>query len=386
MGGTEVDGYERLEDLARRPTIGMVAARAGVSRQTVSNAVNAPSRLRPETLAAVQVAIDELGYRPNQAARTLRTQATRVIGCRLLPSNYGGTGGVLDRLLHALCDTARSNGYDLLTFSTRDDDDEIEVYDDLLRRHAVDGFVLTNTHHGDARPDWLLERGARFVAFGRPWGRRGAQHSWIDVDGAKGTAAAVSHLAALGHTRIGFLGWPPGIGVADDRLAGWERQSTQFGFNTRGLLAQAEDGIASGRALAEELLSSSRPPTALVCVSDAIAIGALRAIEDRGWQAGQEVSVVGFDDSPVASVIRPGLSSLRQPVEAVANQLVETLLTVISGAPARPVRTLLAPRLVVRDSSGERRHRSPGVTASILKRQSQPGTMRPGTTRKEELA
>ncbi len=344
---------ERGTGTAARPTIGMVAERAGVSRQTISNAFNAPHRLRPETLAAVRVAIDELGYRPNQAARSLRTQATKVIGCRLLPSNYGGTGGVLDRLLHALCDTARSNGYDLLTFSAKDDDEEIAVYEDLLRRHAVDGFVLTNTHHGDARPDWLNEHHARFVAFGRPWGRRGAQHNWIDVDGAKGTAEAVGYLAGLGHTRIGFLGLPAGIGVGDDRLAGWERQTERLGLPTKGLLARAEDGIASGRALAEQLLAGPRPPSALVCVSDAMALGAMRAVEDRGWRAGREVSVVGFDDSPVASVMRPGLSSLRQPIEAVANQLVETLLAVLGAGQPRPVRTLIVPRLIVRESTGE---------------------------------
>src|SRR6202050_1565973 len=101
----------------KRPTIEMVAKQAGVSRQTVSNAANAPHRLRPETLARVLGTIDELGYRPSQAARSLRTRATQVIGCRLLPSNYGGTGGILDRLLHALCDAARSNGYNVLTFS-----------------------------------------------------------------------------------------------------------------------------------------------------------------------------------------------------------------------------------------------------------------------------
>ena len=140
----------------KRPTIEMVAARAGVSRQTVSNAANAPNRLRPETLNKVLGAIEEMGYRPSQAARSLRTDATRVLGCRLLPSNYGGTGGVLDRLFHSLCDAARSSGYDILTFSAATDDDEIAVYDDLLRRRAVDGFVLTNTHHVDARPAWLL--------------------------------------------------------------------------------------------------------------------------------------------------------------------------------------------------------------------------------------
>jgi len=332
----------------------LCAALAGVSRQTVSNAANAPNRLRPETLHKVLEAIEELGYRPSQAARSLRTEATHIIGCRLLPSNYGGTGGVLDRLFHALCDAARSSGYDILTFSASTDDDEIAVYDDLLRRRAVDGFVLANTHHVDARPGWLIGRGARFVAFGRPWGVKRSLHSWVDVDGASGTAEAVRHLARLGHSRIAFLGLAEVSGVGDDRYQGWETAMRAMRLPVKGLVARAEDGIASGRALAEALLDGSRPPTALVCVSDAMAVGAMGAVEDRGGRPGHDVSVVGFDDSPIASVIRPGLSSIRQPIEAVATELVTVLLAELSGANRRLSRILLAPRLVVRESSGAR--------------------------------
>lgn len=337
----------------RRPTIETVAERAGVSRQTVSNAANAPHRLRPETLQRVLGTIDELGYRPNQAARSLRTHSTRVIGCRLLPGNQGGTGGVLDRLLHALCDAARSNGYDVLSFSVGSDDDEIEVFNDLTRRHAVDGFVLTNTHHGDVRPNWLARQGARFVAFGRPWGMAKPAHSWVDVDGAAGTYEAVQYLADLRHSRIGFIGFPEGSGVGDDRYAGWQRAVAEAGLPWQGLAARGDNGVAAGKALADALLDEAGP-TAIVCASDALAVGAMRAIEDRGLRPGPDVSVVGFDDSPVAAVLRPQLSSVHQPLEAVAQKLVEVLLAEISGQQRRPSRALLAPRLVTRESTAER--------------------------------
>jgi DNA-binding LacI/PurR family transcriptional regulator len=343
----------------KRPTIEAVAKQAGVSRQTVSNAANAPHRLRPETLQKVLGTINELGYRPSQAARSLRTSATHVIGCRLLPANFAGTGGILDRLLHALCDAARAKGYGVLTFSAANDDDEIGVLDDLLRRKAVDGFVLANTHHGDVRPGWLTEQGARFVAFGRPWGVARPGHSWVDVDGASGTSQAVHHLVELGHSRVGFLGLPQGSGVGDDRFQGWQAAVGSLGLPAAGLVARAEDGIVSGHALAEELMTSVEPPTALVCVSDAMAVGALRAAEDRGLAVGRDFSVVGFDDSPVASVLRPRLSSVRQPVEDVAHKLVEVLLAELSGAQRRPSRELLTPWLVARESSGE-----PGTTAA----------------------
>jgi DNA-binding LacI/PurR family transcriptional regulator len=352
----------------KRPTIEVVAERAGVSRQTVSNAANAPHRLRPETLQKVLGTIDELGYRPSQAARSLRTSATHVIGCRLLPGNYSGTGGILDRLLHALCDAARAKGYGVLTFSAADDDDEIGVLDDLLRRNAVDGLVLANTHHGDVRPGWLNDQGARFVAFGRPWGVAHPAHSWVDVDGASGVSQAVHHLAELGHSRIGYLGLPHGSGVGDDRFQGWQTAVQSLGLPASGLVVRAEDGIISGRALAEELMASDDPPTALVCVSDAMAVGASRAIEDRRLTVGREISVVGFDDSPVMSVLRPRLSSVRQPIEDVAHKLIEVLMAELSGAQRRPSRELLTPWLVARESSGERRENSGEPRATALRR------------------
>lgn len=352
--GDETGGViRRLPTTAgKRATIEMVARQCGVSRQTISNAINAPTRLRPETLKKVLKAIEEMGYRPSHAARSLRTDATRVIGCRLLPSNHGGTGGVLDGWFHALCDATRSGGYDVLTFAASSDDEEIEVFDDLLRRRAVDGFVLTNTHYLDPRPAWLNDRSAPFVAFGRPWGEPNAPHSWIDVDGASGTADAVRHLANLGHTRIGFLGLSKGSGVCDDRFQGWASAMRLLDLSTKELIGRAEDGIASGRALTEKMLDGPRPPTGLVCVSDSMAVGAMRALEDRGWIAGQDFAIVGFDDSPIASLLRPSLSSIRQPILAVAGELVAALLAELSDVNRRPSRILLAPRLIVRDSSG----------------------------------
>lgn len=345
---------ERPRPGEKRPTIETVAQRAGVSRQTVSNAANAPHRLRPETLQRVLGTIDELGYRPSQAARSLRTRSTRVIGCRLLPANQSGTAGVLDRFLHALCDAARSNGYDVLTFSVASDDEEIEVFHDLLRRHAVDGFVLTNTNYGDIRPTWLIDEGGSFVAFGRPWGQERAAHSWVDVDGASGTSEAVHYLAELGHRRISFLGFPEGSGVGDDRFAGWHGAVSSLGLYYEGLVRRAENGVSSGKALASSLLNLPDPPTAMVCASDALAIGALREVVDRGLAPGRDISVTGFDDSPVALLLRPQLSSVHQPLEGVAQKLVEILLAEISGQQRRPSRALLAPRLVTRESTVER--------------------------------
>jgi DNA-binding LacI/PurR family transcriptional regulator len=173
----------------------------------------------------------------------------------------------------------------------------------------------------------------------------------VDVDGAAGTAAVVEHLVAQGHRRIAFVGWPEGSGVGDDRYAGWLRATAAHRLPTRGLVRRSEDGIAAGAALTGRLLDLAQPPTAVVCVSDVMAMGTLRALEDRDLRAGAEVAVTGFDDSPLATVVRPGLTSVRQPLEAVAERVIEVLLGHLSGSRTDPARVLLDPALVVRDSS-----------------------------------
>jgi DNA-binding LacI/PurR family transcriptional regulator len=334
-----------------RPTVESVARHAQVSRQTVSNALNSPERVRPVTLARVLASIEQLGYRPNSAARNLRTQSTRLLAYRVLPSVQIGIAGVLDRFLHALCDAARNRGYDVLSFAASTDDAELDVMDDLLRRTAVDAYVISGTNRVDPRPAWLATRGAPFVAFGRPWGDLDSAHSWVDVNGSVGTAAVIDHLVAQEHRRIAFVGWPHGSGVGDDRYGGWAKAVARHRLPARGLVHRAEDGIASGSAIAERLLAMTHPPTAIACVSDVMALGVLRTLDDHGVRPGIDVAVTGFDDSPLATVARPGLTSVRQPLEAVAEQVIEVLVDQLHRSRTTRARVLLDPVLVVRGSS-----------------------------------
>ena len=336
----------------QRPTMADVAKAAAVSLQTVSNVLNAPHLVRQQTRERVESVIAATGYRPLKAAQTLRTQRSHLIAV-IIPEPGQWKGELHNAFLHALTRRAQKSGYRILLFTAVDDDEEIRAYDQLLIDYTLDAFILTSTHSGDRRTSWLRRKRVPFVTFGRPWGST-ATHPWVDVDGACGERTATEHLIAAGHRRIAFLGWPEGSDVGEDRKAGWDQACQAAGLPTDGLLARMEDDLAQGRAACARLLSSAEPPTAFVCVSDTIALGAWTEITARGLIPGQDVAVIGFDDSAAAAAV--GMTSVAQPLDEVADMCLVALDRLLSPGRAPGKRgarqhALLEPQLVIRGSA-----------------------------------
>ncbi|MDO5644775.1 MAG: LacI family DNA-binding transcriptional regulator [Dermabacter sp.] len=351
-----------------RPTLATIARATGVSVQTVSNVVNGRAeRVAPATRARIAAEIDRQGYRPNRAARLLRTHRSGLLGYRIRPTTDGINGSVLDRLLHALSEQAHARGYGLIVFSADDDDAEIEAYRTLTSENNVDGFLLTSTNHGDERADWLRENSLPFVAFGRPWGREDAaaarDYDWVDVDGSSGTRRATDLLLARGCTRVAFLGWPEGSGAGDDRRAGWDAALADAGIEDR-LERRVSDSVDNGHEAAVQLVADGAD--AIVCASDSLAIGALVALRAARPELAEHI--VGFDDTPVAAAV--GLTSVNQPIEAAAARMIDLLVERIENPGGRgeeaPER-LLPP--VIRERTPLR-----GFTPSTLPTPSAPGT------------
>jgi DNA-binding LacI/PurR family transcriptional regulator len=336
--------------MVEKVTIATVARQARVSRQTVSNVINSPQMVRDETRRRVEEAIAALGYRANQAARQMRTGRSRLIAVRIEATRDGINGWVLDRFLHGLTEAAAAKGYRVMLYTAQEHKDEIRTYEDLLAAYDLDAFVLHGTDHGDPRPQWLIDRGVPFVTFGRPWDESHGR-PWVDIDGGAGTAAVTRRLVDAGHRRIAFIGWPPGSGTGDDRRAGWLRGLTEAGLADAGnpdsvdvcLDRQTQDGVVQGEACARDLLALPEPPTALVCASDSLAVGALRAANDDG----RTVAVTGFDDTPVAQAV--GLTSVSQPLPEAAVRCMDLLIHLLDGGPGDPqTQVLLAPSVTVR--------------------------------------
>ncbi len=331
------------------PTLATVADEAGVSRQTVSNALNNPELLRPETLVRVQSVIDKLGYSPNRAARQLRTRSSHLFGLRFEAAQEGTSNALMDRFLHTLVEEASRTGHHVLLF-TGDEDDPLDGYDDLLRATAVDAFIVTDTYAGTPQAGFLQDRGAPFVAFGRPWDDPLADHAWIDVDGAHGGRIATEHLLGQGHERVAWLGWEKTSRIGQDRRSGWEEAMRAAGKDITGLGRRLSDNVDAARLAAHELLGDSSI-TGFACASDTLAIGVLHALAERGLRPGADVGVVGFDDSLAAQVTWPGLTSVRQPLEQVAEELVTILHLVLAHKPLTDRGRMFEPSLVVRNSS-----------------------------------
>ncbi|QIK74523.1 LacI family DNA-binding transcriptional regulator [Nocardioides piscis] len=331
------------------PTLADVAERAGVSRQTVSNAVNNPDLLRPGTLERVRAAIAEMGYSPNRAARNLRTRTSQLIGLRVSPVQEGTANAMMDRFVHTLVDNSAAAGYHVLLFAG-DDDDPVTGYERLLRATAVDAFVVTDTYLGNPQATWLSAHRAPFVAFGRPWDQPEATHPWVDVDGAAGTRLATEHLLDRGHTRIAWIGWRKDSAIGEDRRSGWLGAMHAAGLPTTGLASRVEDTVQSGAEAAAVLLDESAP-TAFVCASDTLAMGVLHTLWIRQLAPGRDVAVIGFDDSQVAQVFPVGLTSVRQPLEDVASEIVLALEGLLGHVHAPAPGVLLTPTLAIRESS-----------------------------------
>jgi len=340
----------RIRYADRGVTLSHVAVAANVSVQTASNALNAPDRLAPGTLKRTLAAIESLGYKPNRVARALRNQSSRLIAVKVEAARSDRAAPLLDQFLHALSSCAADVGFHLILCQADDDRSELAAYQELLQTTAVDAVILSSTHRGDPRIAWLRERGVAFATFGRSWDGD-EDLAWVDIDGKAGIESVMGHLVEQGHRRIAFLGWPNDSDVGLDRKQGWLAACRRHGLPTQHLAVESADDFDYGRSAALRLLSRQSPPSAVVCTSDTLALGAMRAMSESGLIPGVDIAVTGFDASPAAALTTPGLTTVRQPLDEVASELINHVEAELSGNPISPRHSLLTPTLVTREST-----------------------------------
>ena len=342
-----VGGLRAVEQHGERaPTIETVAQRAGVSRQTVSNVINAPDRVRPDTRARVQAAIDDLRYRPSRLGSALQSRSTRSFAYRC-HIDEAEENLLLDRFLHELCRAAALRQHHIVLVSPANEVEEIVAYDDMYRTGSVDGFILSGTYPGDPRLDFLIAERIPFASFGRNWDHP-ELGGWVDIDGAAGVADAVRHFWGNGHHRIAWIGGSSTGGADNDRREGYRRTFAELGGEP--LAIECCETIEGAASAALTALRDANPPTAFICATDVAAVGCARAATEMHRAVGAELGIIGFDDTRLALALTPQLSSIRQPTAMVAQLLIDGLIaTVNSGAVMAP--HMLSPTVIHRGSS-----------------------------------
>ena len=332
--------------MALRTRLTDVAEQAGVSTATVSRVLNGKPGVAEETRRAVLAALDLLGYeRPDK----LRTKAAGLVGL-VVPEL---TNPVFPAFAQHIETHLAEAGYTPLLGTQAPGGATEEQYIDAMVERHVDGIIFVSGLHADSRADtaWydrLLAMDIPFVVMNGTNPRIPAPA--FSIDERRSMDIAVRHLHSLGHTRIG-------LATGQERYIPTQGKMRGFRDSMRRQLEQADPPVVNtlftlegGRAAAGMLLDQGC--TAIVCGSDLMALGAIQLVRSRGLQAPDDVSVVGFDDSPLMAFTSPALTTVRQPVAAMTQAAVSSLLTAIRGLPADPTEMLFHPDLIIRQSTG----------------------------------
>jgi LacI family transcriptional regulator len=341
-------------------TIRDVAARAQVSVATVSAVLNGNKYVSPELAERVRTSVAALNYRPNGLARSLKRQRSHILG--LILSDI--TNPFFTTLVRAVEDTARRAGYTLLLGNTDEDAAKEEAYVELLRSRQVDGLILVASAGEHAYLPDLLAAGLPVVCVDRSLVALGADS--VLTDNVAGAYQAVSHLLGLGHRRIGIVTGLPGVTSTYQRLDGYRQALAERGVAVEpALVREGDSRLDGGYARAAELLALPERPTALFVTNNLMTIGAMRAIEDAGLRCPEDVALVGFDDFEWASVFRPRLTTVRQPVYEIGKAAARFLIQRIEGRrTGAATELLLPPTLIVRQSCGETSRATSGAALS----------------------
>lgn len=329
-------------------SIKQVAQVAGVSVTTVSYVLNDKGNISPETRQKVLRVIEELNYKPSVRGRSLRAQQSHIIGYAWrAPLDLREGNPVLDSFLHEVINLLEDQNFHVLIFNDPRET-KLETYRDLVNSERVDGFILANTEVDDQRVAYLHEADFPFVSFGRSASPLDAETAWVDIDGHAGIYQATEHLIQQGHEQIALLGWPQRSVAGDARQAGYIQALADYGlpFNPDYIMA-GDNLVTAAYVNTRRLMSLAQPPSAIVALSDIMALGAGRYLNEGGLR----VALTGFDDTPTAEYITPPLTSLRQPIEQVAALLVEMLLKQLRGEALDQAQHILKPELIIRASS-----------------------------------
>lgn len=331
-----------------RKTIEHIAQLAKVSKATVSRVINNSPKVTPKTRDRVMKAIKEAGYYPNVTARRLTTNKAETIGL-IIPSPQDKTFGnpFYTEILRGFTHQAKIEGYDLLLFINEHQFN----YSQLFHDRRVDGLLLVGVNRGDKGIIQLSENKFPYILTGKI---DYEEANYVDAENRKGAYQAVSYLVNLGHKRIGYLGGSFDFVFNQERFEGYlqalKEHNLEYG---KELTMESINTEESGYEAMRKILKFSPIPTAVFAANDLDAIGAMKAVKEKGLRIPEDIAFVGFDDIQLASFMDPPLTTVRQPIFEMGTTAINLLVGMIEGRVKGAQQVELPTQLIIRKSSGK---------------------------------
>ena len=321
-----------------------VAKLAKVSTATVSRTLSDPEVVSESTRQRVMAAVEKTGYVVNPMARGLRTQKTGTV--LVLVPDIGNP--FFSQIIQGIESAAHADGYRILLGDTQGNRARERDYAKLAEQRQVDGIILLGASipfgNTDASSWPPLVIGCEYF--------QDRSIPTVRIDNQAAAAEACAHLIELGHRRIGYLNGPPRSPLCIDRLAGYRAALRAAGIKYEAALVAGGDfTLEAGVAGMKQLLQLPKPPTAVFCASDEMALGAIRAAKEHGLKVPEDLSVVGFDDIQFAAYSDPPLTTIRQPRAEIGQRVMKLMVQLARGKVPAGADTVILPHALMRRGS-----------------------------------
>lgn len=332
-------------------TIKDVARVAGVDPSTVSRVIADSPRISARTKEKVIKVMEELDYHPNAIARSLANRSTKTIGV-IMPHSTDQVfvNPFFTEVMRGIGVSAFKRGYNIMFSTGSNGEEEYKATQSLVNEKRVDGLILLTSRTGNKTIEGLLKRRFPFVVVGKP--SRIEDISWVDNDNFEAGYRAAEHLIKLGHRRIGFIGGEFSYVFIGERFRGYKSAMDSYGIKfDKELLSLGKFTEEGGYKAMKELLVVKMCPTAVVSADDLMAFGAIRAIKEEGLRIPEDMAIIGFNDTPLASYMEPPLSSVEIFVYDLGYNASEMLINQLEELDGHKKHIIIPTNLKIRKSS-----------------------------------
>tara|TARA_E500000178_G_scaffold17368_1_gene16562 strand:- start:3918 stop:5018 length:1101 start_codon:yes stop_codon:yes gene_type:complete len=330
------------------PNLEMIARRLNLSQSTISRALNDYSDISKQTKKLVCNAANEMGYQPNIYARRLASGKSETVAY-LMPAFEGENGNsFVGELISGMSSVLSESRWDLTVLSPATTEDEIALFQKIARNRHISGLVISRTLVNDPRFEILRNLQIPFITHGRS--HSSEETAWIDVDNEKAFFQVTNHLFDLGHRKIAHIGGPLRFNFSMQRADGWQSAMLKLKVpNPNGYHQISDLSFKGGKEAMHALLALENPPTAVCCVSDVTAIGAMQALRENNIVPGGDVSIIGYDGLEIGKYVEPPLSTMTQPRKVAGEKIAKSIMGLIeTGNEPKEIQELLSATILRR--------------------------------------